>query len=47
MSKRKQIMAVTAAVVVDTLRRQEYLLRKIAMNQKELLDALNAANAKN
>lgn len=46
MRKNKKIIAVTAAVLIDTLRRQEYLLRKIAMNQKELLDQINAANAK-
>lgn len=46
MKKDQKIIAVTAAVVVDTLRRQEYLLRKIIVNQQELLEALNAANAK-
>ena len=46
MKKHKKIIAVTAAVMIDVLRRQEYLLRKIAMNQDELLVAVNAANAK-
>ncbi|QOJ19219.1 MAG: hypothetical protein HRU77_01510 [Gammaproteobacteria bacterium] len=45
-SRKKQIIAVTAAVVINVLLRQERLLRKIAMNQQELLDKLNDANAK-
>ncbi len=32
--------------VINALKRQESLLEKIIMNQQELLDAVNAANAK-
>jgi len=46
MKNKEKIIAVTAAVLIDVLRRQEYLLRKIMTNVTELAAKIDAVSDK-